>query len=49
MFYDATLVFDIVIWWWGIKYVRIMKSQLKILDFYSVSTTVFVCIVVLAG
>jgi len=49
LFYDVTLVFDIVIWWWGMKYVRELRFQLKILDFYPVSIAGSVYIVVLAG
>jgi len=49
LFYDVTLVFNIVIWWWCIKYVRELRFQLKILDFCSVSQTGSVYIVVLAG
>jgi len=49
LFYDVSLVFDTVIWWWGMKYARELRFQLKILDFYPVSTTVSIYIVVLAG
>jgi len=49
LFYDVSLVFDIVIWWWGMKYVRELRFNLKILDFSPVSTTVSVYIVALAG
>jgi hypothetical protein len=37
LFYDVTLIFDVVIWWWGMKYARELRFQLKILDYYPVS------------